>query len=491
MNQKPNLPPNQNNNLQQAIRPAVNINNNQPRANNNMYQAQAQIIGMHAKKEGAAAQPPKMPPRVNPQQPQQPNRMQTPPVMGPNTPRPNLNNNSVQNNAQNNNQQNNNQRSASNSNQNQQPPQQPQQQRNNIQQPGAVNQQGMNQQGMNVQQRVQPQQPVNQNLQQRVQPQLQNQQPNQQVQPPVAPINNNNQVNNNNNQAQMNVPPVEQQPTNFNSEVVQPTTEATQTTEFNNQQYNQQPQAEQTYENNNVQQETNQEAANQQPAVEQQPQTQAQNTQAEQPQQEQPQVQPAMHPSGMTLEEYMRKKLETKLVVVDEETLRKQQEAKDANALADSNPDYQPEEQEPTEGEFSLQYDTWTLSRLKKFSITNTVLGLLSTIIALGALGLAVLWILNSTQTLSIEKIGISQNLYNAIFVAVIIVYIIFSSIYRSFALASILISSQISSQKNFYSYDFDSLKVVLSLSIFFDFFALISYPLTLSRISKTLKLIQ
>ncbi|WP_261974412.1 hypothetical protein [Mycoplasmoides gallisepticum] len=167
---------------------------------------------------------------------------------------------------------------------------------------------------------------------------------------------------------------------------------------------------------------------------------------------------------------------------------------KEAKAVTVVNQQNVQEESSPDDevSRFDIQYEIWRLNRLKKFGIGSIFVGLFSLILSLGVLGLGVLYILHHFKVLDITTtLKISLDTFNAILVAVVIVYVIVSSIYRFLALACVLASSQIGSHKKVYSYDFDSLKASLSFSVFFEIASLISYPVLLSRISKAIKLLK
>ncbi|WP_228444780.1 hypothetical protein [Mycoplasma tullyi] len=494
MNQKTNPALDKNSNLQQVIRPSVNLANKQPAGpNNNIYQAQAQIVRTNAKKEGVPAanrMPAKPAPGLNPQ-PQQPNA-KVGPNPNPNGPRPN-----------------------------------PNPQNRLPSQPGNLNPNNLNR---NLNPRPNPNlngQPLNNNRtinpnpnpnntlnilnklgtgpkpgQQPRTPQSANQQPLNQPKPNPKPASSLRDF-------------VPQDETTSVDEEAQNEAPITSLRDFSN---NQNQQASLKDLNSSLSEQSspsqNEPSATEQaPAVETQP--------AEEVKQEEPAVSPepepteevqptaetkptdkveptkkvATHPSGMTLEEFMRKKQATNLVPVDEAELEKQQEKKESKAvLAVTQQTVQQEE--PTAdyevSRFDNQYEIWRLTRLKKFGIGSIFVGIFSLLLSLGVLALAVLFILHHFKVLDITTtLKISLDMFNAILVAVVIVYVVVSSTYRFLALACVLTSSQIGSLKKVYSYDFDSLKTFLSFSVFFEIVSLVSYPVLLSRISKAIKLLE
>ncbi|MDC4162993.1 hypothetical protein [Mycoplasma bradburyae] len=480
MNQKPNPAIDKNNNLQQVIRPSVNIaSKQQPRPNANIYQAQAQIVNAQTKKDGLDS-PNKIQQRPNPNlnQNNQPNNI----ALGLN-PRPNLNAQQRPNPQLNLSQNPNN----LNGNLNRPNPNLNNQQLNNrtinSNQPGTLNilnklQQNPNKPNENIKSDAQGlnKRPASSLRDFVAQDETNSVDDEGEIEAPITSLKSNEPQQailkdfNQNQKVEQSKPVEKPQPIN-KAQSIQPT---------------QQPQPVQQI----------QESPN--PA----PEETAEELKTTTPQAPTPTPapapsakQPSTHPSGMTLEDFMRKKLETNLVVVDEETLRKQQEEKDSKAVAVVNENQAaPEEeyQQPETSSFDLQYDVWTLDRLKKFSLASIFMGIFSSLLGIGVLALSILYILNSLETLNVSKaLNLKSETLNAILVAISIVYVVISSIYRALALVCVLSSNQISSQKNFYSYDFDSLKAPLSFSVFFEITSLISYPMLLSKISKTVNLLK
>ncbi|OBZ53883.1 hypothetical protein BBF99_00100 [Mycoplasmoides gallisepticum] len=478
MNQKTNPVLDKNNNLQQVIRPSVNLANKQAVGpnNNNIYQVQAQIVRSNAKKEGMPAvnrMPAKPGPGLNQPQP----TAKVAPNL--NNPRPGLN---PQNKAPN---------QPSNLNPNNL-------NRNLNQRPNP----NLNTQPLNNNRTINPNQNNTFNILNKLNtgpkpgqarnPQGENQQPLNQPKP------NNLEPKQNPDNPRVNPKPspslrdfVPQDETGSVDEEEQNEAPITSLRDFSN---NQTQRTSLRDFNSSLNGETPAEQATTTkvpPAAS----TQAEPTTEVKPINKVEQTKKAAtHPSGMTLEEFMHKKQATNLVLADENTLQKRNEEKEAKAVTVVNQQNVQEESSPDDevSRFDIQYEIWRLNRLKKFGIGSIFVGLFSLILSLGVLGLGVLYILHHLKVLDITTtLKISLDTFNAILVAVVIVYVIFSSIYRFLALACVLASSQIGSHKKVYSYDFDSLKASLSFSVFFEIASLISYPVLLSRISKAIKLLK
>ncbi|WP_084318485.1 hypothetical protein [[Mycoplasma] imitans] len=473
MNQKTNSAPIKNNNLQQVIRPSVNLANKQPVSpNNNVYQAQAQIVRSDSKKEGTQVVANRMQPKPGPvlNQPRQPNNKVAPnlngprPVLSPQNKAANPAGNLVPNNLN----RNLNPRPTPNLNS-----QAPNNKAINPNPNGAIN--ILNKLNTSPNPGQTPTQQVA-SQQAAVQPKPN---PNSQgLGPKPAPTPR---------PSLRNFVPVDE--TSSVDEEEQNEAPITSLLDFSNNQ----PQAvttEQSVETGLAQHTARTTQA--QPTVSVQPE---QTVEATPTQKVEPTKKVAVtHPSGMTLEEFMRKKQATNLVIVDEETIQKQQEEKDAKAVtvAQHHPVHEEVSQEEELSGFEIQYEIWRLKKLKKFGIGSIFMGIFSLILSLGVLGLAVLFNLQHFEILNVETtLKLKLDTFNAIFVAAIIVYVVVSSIYRFLALVCVLSSNQIGTHKKVYSYDFDSLKATLSFSVFFEIASLVSYPVLLSKISKAIKLLQ